>query len=105
MGIFKNDAIANAVFWTFPLGMIISSFVFMRMNPLSPLFWAGFGLILFGFFVLVYAKWPQIREGDLTTFGVPGLPFKNRYAYYISYALMILGFGLVMKSVGITLFV
>ena len=67
-------------------------------NPFSPLTFIGIATLLASVVLLVKAKWPQLQLLNFTTFGVPGLPARNRRMYIASYALLVTGFALVASS-------
>ena len=58
----------------------------------SPLFWMGIVLMVIGWVLLVRSKWPQLRGGDLSTFGVSQANAKNRNLYWASYIVMVSGY-------------
>jgi hypothetical protein len=55
------------------------------LKPFSLLTWMGFGVALIGWIIMVVAKWPEIKKGNLTKFGSKGLPPENVRLYRMSY--------------------
>ena len=68
------------------------------VNPFSLVTWMGLGVGVAAWFLLLIAKWPQIRKLDLFTFGAKGLPLENQRLYKISYALLGLGLATMLSS-------
>lgn len=78
-----------------PLRLIWISIVIFSIagfvNPFSVITWLGLGIAVASWFVLLVAKWPQVKKLDVFSFGIRGLPLENQCLYRLSYILLGLG--------------
>lgn len=99
---FKRDAIFNLLVLGVPIfvGGILAIMLpaTAKINPISVFFIVGSVLLLSGWIILVYSKWPQIKQGKINHFGFGKLPKENKRIYAISYCLLIFGFILVFSA-------
>lgn len=99
---FKNDVIFNLLILiglplvgaTLAIVIPISHFI----NPYSDFFLVGSLLLTFGWFLLAYSKWPQIKNGELFKFGPPKGPGSHKRNYAISYCMMVFGIVLIFSA-------
>ena len=99
---FKNDMIINLIlFFGLPLvGGILAILIpsSRLINPYSFFFAAGAFLLILGWSLLAYSKWPQIKSGELIKFGPPKKPHTNKISYVISYCMIFFGFILIFSA-------
>ena len=57
----------------------------------SPFFFLGIALMVVGWCLLLRSKWPQIRQGQIWTFGISESNSNMRHCYRLGYAMIILG--------------
>lgn len=100
--IFANKAKVQAVIvFGFPfaaLFTVLLTHMTRAADADTPQFWIGIGGMLFGYALLVCAKWDQIRRGDFFSWGLSTKNPLMKTLYILSYCSMAIGFFLAAFS-------
>ncbi len=88
---FKASSIANTIIVLFPFLMIVPLIFAINLQNSQPseiiIFYLLGGLIATSF--MIYAKYPAISNGQYSNFGLRGIPKERKWAYILSYMLVV----------------